>query len=120
MNEVLIRSVKIKDTLQLKSIVVVLDQALYAKATEIVWKHPDIFKGIILRMGEFHTICTLLSILGKRFRDAGLKDIFIESGVIAEGSVSGVLDGRRYKRSVRFHKLMYEALQRLAWKGLQS
>ena len=30
---VLVRSVKIKDMLQLKSVVVVLDQALYAKAT---------------------------------------------------------------------------------------
>ena len=119
-HEVLMRSVKIKDTLQLKSIVVVLDQALYAKATEIVSKYPNIFKGIVLRMGEFHTICTLLSILGKRFQDAGLRDICIECGVIAEGSVSGVLDGRRYNRSVRFHKLMYEAPQRLAWKGLQS
>ena len=119
-HEVLVRSVKIKDTLQLKSIVVVLDQALYAKATEIVWKYPDMFKGIVLRMGAFHTICTLLSILGKRFQDAGLRDICIESGVIAEGSVSGVLDGRRYNRAVRFQKLMYEALQRLAWKGFQS
>ena len=40
--------------------------------------------------------------------------------MVAEGSVSGVLDGRRYNRSVRFHKLMYEALQGLAWKGFQS
>ena len=48
---VLVRSVKIKHTLQLKSIVIVLDQALYAKTTEIVWKCPDIFKGIVLRMG---------------------------------------------------------------------
>ena len=61
-------------------------------------------------MGAFHTICTLLSILGKRFQDAGLSDICIEAGVIAEGSASGVLDGRRYNRAVRFHKLMYEAL----------
>ena len=71
-------------------------------------------------MGAFHTICTLLSILGKRFQGAGLRDICIEPGVVAEGSVSGVLDGRRYNRAVRFHKLMYEALQRLAWKGFQS
>ena len=56
-HEVLMRFVKIKDTLQVKSIVVVLDQVLHAKATEIVWKYPDIFKGIVLRMGAFHTIC---------------------------------------------------------------
>ena len=96
------RSVKIKDVLQLKSIVVVPDQALYAKATEIVWKYPDMFKGLVLRMGAFHTVCTLLSIIGKRFQDAGLRDICIESGVIAEGSVSGVLDGRRYNRALDF------------------
>ena len=46
-HEVLARSVKIKGALQLKSIVVVLDEALYAKATEIVWKYPDMFKGIV-------------------------------------------------------------------------
>lgn len=34
--------------------------------------------------------------------------------------MAGVLDGRRYNRAVRFHKLMYEALLRLAWKGFPS
>ena len=119
-HEVLVRSLKIKDSLRLQSIVVVFDQALYAKATEIQWKHSEKFKDLVLRMGVFHTTCTLLSIVGKRFQDAGLRDLCVESGVIAEGSVSGVLDGRRYNRAVRCHKLMYEALMRLAWKGFQS
>lgn len=86
------------------------------KATEIVWKHPDHFSDIVLRMGVFHTVCTLLSIVGKRFQDAGFRDIGIESGAIAEGSVTGVLQGHDHNRAVRFHKLMYEALQRLIWK----
>ncbi|XP_035674790.1 uncharacterized protein LOC118414705 [Branchiostoma floridae] len=81
-----------------------------------MWKHPQTFKDIVPRMGMFHTLLTLLSIIGKRFEDAGLRDICIESGVIAEGSVTGVLEGRKYNRAIRFHKLMYEALQRLVWK----
>ena len=52
-HEVLLRSVNLKDVLQQKSIVVVLDQDLYAKATEIVWKYPDLFKAIVLRMGSY-------------------------------------------------------------------
>jgi hypothetical protein len=68
-------------------------------------------------MGVFHAICNLLSIIGKRFQDAGLWDLCVESGVIAEGSMAGVVDGRRYNRAVRLHKLVYEALFRLAWKG---
>ena len=66
-------------------------------------------------MGVFHTACSLLSTTGKRFQDAGLRNLCVESGAIAEGSVAGVLDGRRYNRGVRLHNIMYEALMRLAW-----
>ena len=42
--------------------------------------------------------------------------------VIADGSISGVLDGRTYNRVIRLHKLMYEALMRLAvaWVGFEA
>ena len=69
--------------------------------------------NIILRMGTFHTIMTLLAIIRKRFQDAGLRKTCIESGIIAEGSVSVVLEGRM---AVRVHKIIHEALLRLAWK----
>jgi len=116
-NEVLNQSLSIMQSLQLTKIICVFDQALYAKAAEIAWKHEDKFKNIILRMGAFHTICNLLSTIGKRFQDAGLRDLCVESGVIAEGSIAGVMEGRKYNRGVRLHKLVYEALMRLAWKG---
>ncbi|KAG1660201.1 hypothetical protein GQR58_022123 [Nymphon striatum] len=59
----------------------------------------------------------MLSIIGKLFRDAGLRDLAVESGVIAEGSINKVLDGKQYNRGVRLHKLTYEALMQLVWKG---
>ena len=71
-------------------------------------------------MGVFHTACTLLPIIGKRFQDAGSKDLCVESGAIVEGSVAGVLDGRRYNRGVRLHNIMHEALMRLAWQCLEK
>ena len=114
-HEVLVQSLKIKNTLKLKSIVLVFDQALYAKATEVQWKQSERFKDIMLRMRVLHTTCTLLSIIGRRFQDADFRNLCVESGVIAEGSVAGVLDGRRYNCGVRLHKIMYEALMRLAW-----
>lgn len=118
--EVLSQSLKIKDSLKLSSIVAVFDQALYAKATEIKWKHSDHFKDLVLRMGVFHTTCTLLGVIGKRFQDAGLQDLCVESQVIADGSISGVLEGRRYNRAIRLHKLIYEALMRQAWSDFQN
>ena len=48
-NEVLEQTLRIMQSLQLPNIVCVFDQALYAKATEIIWKHEK-FRNIIIRM----------------------------------------------------------------------
>ena len=114
-HEVLVQWLKIKNTLKLKSIVLVFDQSLYAKATEVQWKQSERFKDIGLRMGVFHTACTLLSIIGKRFGDTGWRDLCVESGVIAGG-----VNGRWYNRGVRLHKFMHEALMTLAWQGFRA
>ena len=65
-------------------------------------------------LGYFHTIGTLLVIIGKHFQDAGLRDLCIECGIISEGSIAGVLEGRYYNRVVWTHKLLYEPFVRLA------
>ena len=80
--EILNQSERIRKELLLEAIVVVMDQVLFAKAAEIAWKQKELFPNILLRMGTFHTICNALSILGKRFRGAGLKDICIEAGIV--------------------------------------
>ena len=77
-------------------------------------------RTIIVWMGAFHTICNFLGTTGKRFKDAWLRDIAVESGVIAEVSIETVLEVRQYNRAVRLHKIIYEVLQRLIWKGFYS
>jgi len=119
-HQVLVKAMSYMNSLQLSEIVCVFDQALYAKAAEIVWNDQARFSPIILRMGTFHTMCNLLSILGKRFGDAGLRDLAVENNIIAEGSISKVLDGRHYNRGVRLHKIVYEGLLRLLWQGFFS
>ncbi|CAK6970967.1 hypothetical protein D5F01_LYC11269 [Scomber scombrus] len=114
-HEILLQSKNIMTSLHISNMSVAFDQALYCKVIEILWAHRDRFPNIVPRLGVFHTICMLLGVIGKRFQAAGLRDICIESGAVAEGSVSGVLDGHKYNRSLRFHKIMYEALLRLVW-----
>ncbi|XP_070569267.1 uncharacterized protein [Ptychodera flava] len=112
-NTILSRSVDIANKLSLQSIVVTMDQAIYSKAQEIRWQNEEYTKRLILRLGEFHTAMSFLSTIGKRFRDAGLEDISIESGILAQGSANGVMSGHHYNRSVRCHKLVAEAMHRL-------
>jgi len=115
--EILNRSMKVKESLHLQEVVLVFDQALYSKVAEVLWKHRCQYPGVILRLGSFHMVCNFLGILGKRFEDAGLRDLCIEAGIVAEGSVTSVMAGRQYNRSLRTHKYIYEALFRLLWAG---
>ena len=105
-----------------EDIIVVFDQAIYAKAQEILWQEArhrvrehNILRGIVVSRGGFHITCTLLSVLGKRFGDAGLWDLLVESEVVSSGSVDGVLAGKHYKRALYAHKAVLEALFRSLW-----
>ena len=37
-----------------------------------------------------------LAVIGKRFGDAGLQNVHIESGVVGDSAVHGVLSGKQY------------------------
>ena len=58
-------------------------------------------RTIIMGMDVFHTMCNFLVIIGKRFKDTGLRD----KAVIAEGLIEAVLEGRQYNRTVRPQKI---------------
>lgn len=48
----------------------------------------------------FHTKMSYLACIGIRYKDAGLADIVVESGLVASGSVKGVINGHHYNQSV--------------------
>ena len=109
--ELLCQAQNITKPLHIEKVLCVFDQALYAKTAEVIWKQPQQFSHIVLRLSVLHTICNLLAVIGKRFGDAGLRDVAIEFDIIAEGSVGSVVDGKQYNRVVRLHKIIYEALK---------
>ena len=100
--------------------IIVFDQAIYAKAVDLVLQRPTEFKPIVLHLGGFHISLTFLAVLGKRFKDAGLADVLIESTVGGSSSVQSALDGRHYNRAVRMHKLVAESLVRMRWRAFLS
>ena len=64
---------------------IVLDKAIYVKATEILSNpvNSNLRKFIVLRMGAFHTTCIFLRTIGKRFTDTGLKDWTLETRILS-------------------------------------
>ena len=99
------KSLQIADQLGQQNVIIVFDQAIYAKALEVIWQNQEMFQRLVVRMGSFHTICSFLAAIGKRFGDAGLGDIVTESGIVGSGSVAAVLEGRHYNRALRTHKV---------------
>ena len=66
-------------------------------------------------MDEFHIACVFIAVIGKRFVDAGLPDLLVDSRMIGSGSLNGVLEGKHYNRGLRMHKMVCEAMLRLSW-----
>ena len=63
-NTMLLRSVEIMQHLNLHQIVVVADQAIYAKGQEIRLASEDFKQKIVLRLGAFHTAMAFMSVIG--------------------------------------------------------
>lgn len=119
-HDVLQRAAAMARELPQQDVVVVFDQAVYSKAQEILWKGIPALSHIVCRMGGFHTSMMLLAIIGKRYGDAGLRDIFVETEIVSAGSVDGVLSGKHYNRAIRAHKTVAEALFRVHWSQFEQ
>lgn len=108
--------------LKIQGVVLVCDMAIYSKAQEIRWASRSgvdsaLYEKIVLRPGEFHTCMTFLAVLGKKYGSAGLKDLLIESRIVAVGSVNSVLSGKAYNRAIFAHKTMIEVMEFLRFQA---
>lgn len=73
-NQVMQDSIAIADRFDAPSVVVVVfDQAIYCKAKQLRFINPVLHQRLVPRMGEFHTVMTLLGVIGKRFTIVDLK-----------------------------------------------
>ena len=69
----------------------------------------DLLSGLVFSIQR----CQYLACIGIRYKDAGLADIIIKSGLVASGSVKEVMNGHHYNRAFRSHKIVRKAMQRL-------
>ena len=112
--ELLIQSKLKAEKLGLAETDVVLDMAIYSKAVEILMnpKYVDLKRFIVLRLGAFHIMCIYIAVIGKRFGDAGLRDIVVESNILGESSVDKMLKGKHYNNAMRVLKYLFDAIKR--------
>ena len=56
-------------------------------------------------LGTFHTIIMFMAVINKRFKDAGLRGLVIQSGLQAEGSVDKLCQGKCSKEVSEYTSL---------------
>ena len=76
------KSMRIAEKLSLPEIVLVFDEAVYAKAQMIRWTNQEMMSKIAIRLGAFHTIMSFCSGISRIFKDAGLKVILSLSNLL--------------------------------------
>ena len=116
-NEVIERTFHIMHELNLEDIFLEVDQAIYTKVLDVMFKLEDegnnVFDKIILRMGGFHVIICLLRTIYSRFKDSGMIEILSSSGLGGETSITYALKGGGdIKYGIHLRKKLYEALIR--------
>ena len=51
----------------------VFEKAIYSKVQMIKWSNDELMKRLIIRLGDFHTVRSFCSGIGKIFKDGGLQ-----------------------------------------------
>lgn len=88
---------------------VTFDQPLYIKARDIVSQLGDEdLKNVVVRLGGFHLLMSYLGAIGHIMSGSGLDDLW--SVVYAPQSVTKMLNGHAFARSLRAHILTLTAL----------
>lgn len=70
---VFVKSLEIAAKLNLEYVVLVFDEAIYAKAQQIRWKNESFMVKTILRLGDFHAVMSFCGAISRIFQDAGLR-----------------------------------------------
>ena len=63
--------------------------------------------------GGFHIGLNFL--IGQHFEDSGLKDVWVDTSLFNEFTAAKLIEGKFWNRSVRAHKLTYDAVWRCLW-----
>ena len=95
---------------KVKHTVLTVDRALYCKLIELKWCVPEYRNKLIPRLGGHHISMNFLKAIGDHMDGSGLAEVWVESGLLGQGTVERILAGKAYNKGMRAHKLTLQAL----------
>ena len=115
--ETLERSKRMKEACNQKYMSVTYDLAIAMPALKIQKAEGRKYQDLFIQLGTFHMVMSYFKGVGKFMAESGLPHILTESGVLAQGSLRGFLNGTNFNRNKRIHPLLAAALLKLHFKS---
>ena len=111
-HEVMLRLIAVIKEKDIPFIQLVGDQPVYTLIVQLRNENRAAFEKLLPVLGPFHTQCSFITAINKRFSGSGLSDLIVSADIVAEKSIDQALMGKHYRRAIRALQLTYEALQR--------
>ncbi|XP_031340958.1 uncharacterized protein LOC116169072 [Photinus pyralis] len=109
----MVRCDQIAKKLKYPYTVITFDQAIYFKAKEIQWLKSEECSHYVIRLGGFHIMLNFLKVIGQHMECSGLNHVWLESNLYGDATVSGIMEGKKWNKGIRAHKVTYESLMRI-------
>ena len=77
---------------------------------ELKWCNPEYQEFLIPRLGGLHTAMNFLKAIGQHMQSTGLDQVWVESDLLGAKTALNALYGKGYEKSVRAHKITYQAI----------
>ena len=109
------RALRIFEELEINQMFLEVDQAIYTKVLDAMFNMEadgiNLFSKLVPRIGGFHVFLCMLRTMFARFKDSGIIQWLVYSGIDGEGTISRALSGD-VKHGNYINKLMFEAIMR--------
>ena len=109
------RVLRIFEELEINQMFLEVDQAIYTKVLDAMFNMEadgiNLFSKLVPRIGGFHVLLCMLRTMFARFKDSGIIQWLVYSGIDGEGTISRALSGD-VKHGNYINKLMFEAIMR--------
>ena len=88
-----------------------------AKVAFPIQEEDSSYSNIFIQLGSFHILLSYFKAIGKLIDNSGGPFVLTETGIIAQGSLLGFLQGKHYNRCKRIHPIFSVALESLHFKS---
>lgn len=109
-------SLDIKNECNQEYIIVSYDLAIASRALRIQKEMQPLYNNLFICVASFHTEMSMFKAVGKYINESGIPRLLVDSGLLAEGSLKAVLNGKHCNHCKSLHVISSLAFKCLHFK----